>query len=379
MKIIHISPSYKPAHIYGGTTLSVALLCEAIARTGTAIEVLTTTANGKHELFREPEKKQMIDGVPVRYFGRITKDHSHLSPKLLRQLNQTLSKSSNIVLHIHAWWNLTSVLSCLIAKYNGIPVILSPRGMLSNYSSANKNKLIKFILHHTLGKNLIRYSHLHATTEKERLDILKITSHSKITVIANLIPPALATSAIEPNENIFNLLFLSRIEKKKGLEILFRALSYLNCPWKLTIAGTGRPSYIKNLRKLSDQLKTSSSICWKGEVSGAAKYNLMAKSDLLVLFSHNENFANVVTESLSTGTPVAISDQVGLAPFIKQHDLGWISELEPFAIAGTLKQAFHDLEKRKRIRKTAPELIKKYFAEAKLVREYLQLYQQARK
>src|SRR6266496_3119649 len=80
MKILFIIPSYKPAYIYGGTTVVVSLLAESLASHGHQVTVYTTTANGKNELEVETGKEIIIDGVKVFYFKRITKDHSHISP-----------------------------------------------------------------------------------------------------------------------------------------------------------------------------------------------------------------------------------------------------------------------------------------------------------
>jgi glycosyltransferase involved in cell wall biosynthesis len=101
---------------------------------------------------------------------------------------------------------------------------------------------------------------------------------------------------------------------------------------------------------------------------------VIAKNDLLVLFSYNENFANVIAESLTMGTPVAISKEVGLAPFILKHDLGWVSELNPESIAATLNQAFKDTAKRKKINQVAPALIRAHFSSKGIIEQYLNLY-----
>jgi len=186
-KILQISAAYKPAYIYGGPTMSVAKLCEALVNADTELEVLTTTANGKTELDVKPNQPQQVDGVTVTYFRRITKDHTHFSPALLRELRKKIQENRHTVLHIHAWWNLVSIFSCQIAKWSKIPVVLSPRGMLTSYTLANRNGGFKSIIHRFMGKKLLRYCHIHATSEKEKQDILKIVKPKNITVIPNLV------------------------------------------------------------------------------------------------------------------------------------------------------------------------------------------------
>ena len=93
MKVLHIIAAYKPAVIYGGPTMSVAMLCEKLSKAGVGIEVFTTTANGAHELPVATNKSVIVDGVSVTYFKRITKDHTHFFPIVIKRC---LEKSSGI-------------------------------------------------------------------------------------------------------------------------------------------------------------------------------------------------------------------------------------------------------------------------------------------
>lgn len=379
MKILHISPSYKPAQVYGGPTASISLLCEAITGSGFLLEVITTTANGKNELTIKPSEIHCIDGVSVRYFRRYTKDHTHFAPGLLKYLfRQIIRNQKDLIIHIHSWWNFTALLSCMIANYKNIPVILSPRGMLTQYSMTNRHSILKYILHQLIGKRLINYCHMHATSEKEYQDILKIDQNASVTIIPNLLSHNFTPPVPKADDHIFNLLFLSRIEEKKGLELIFEALANVRFQWKLIIAGTGTDSYIQKLKGICEKKRIENSIEWAGLINGANKYNILAQSDLLVLFSYNENFANAVGESLSVGTPVAISNHVGLASFVEKHDLGWITDNSPENIINTLNVAHQDKNKRDRIRKTAPALVSKYFAKQHILDQYINLYRQFR-
>lgn len=387
LKIIHITASYKPAYIYGGPIQSVAKLCEAIAAeaqpNGIDLEVFTTTANGKTELQVDTKKPMPVDGVCVTYFKRLTKDHSHFSPQLLLKLRKVILAERNnqkIVIHIHAWWNLVSVLSCFIAKWYAVPVVLSPRGMLTSYSQNNRNSFFKRLIHNTVGEQLLKYCHIHATSKQEVQDIELIFKPKSINVIHNLVqilerPINDDCLATIPEPRPFRLIFLSRLEEKKGLELLFEALANLSIAWSLTIGGSGEEQYVKSLKKKAIQLKLDDRIKWIGQVSNQDKFSKMAGHDLLLLTSYNENFANVVIESLSVGTPVLISDQVGISEYVRENDLGWITSLNPEEIVKLLSSAAEDHEKRNLIRKEAPTLIKKDFNDTNLVQKYLTLYQ----
>ena len=393
MKIIHISASYKPAYIYGGPIQSVAKLCEALVSLGvrgkglaTDVHVLTTTANGTTELDVTIGKPVLVYGVKVSYFKRWTKDHSHFSPGLLLNLRKWILhciQDDKPVIHIHAWWNLVSVLSCMVAKWYKMPVVLSPRGMLTAYTQHNRHSFSKKLIHLLIGKKLLQYCHIHATSEQEKQDVLKIVTPKGITIIPNLVNcqlPVFSSLLAVPHERLmidhspFQLIFLSRIEEKKGLELLFDTLSLLDIDWQLTIAGSGKKEYVSGLRAKTQSLKLDDRINWIGQVSDQDKYGLMAKHDLLVLTSFNENFANVVIESLSVGTPVLVSDQVGLSDYVKERQLGWTCKLDVNDVKEMLLNAFYDQEARKKIRQSAPEIIRKDFDDQLLANRYLEMY-----
>ncbi len=386
IKLLQITAAYKPAYIYGGPTMSVGKLCEAIAvTTDVKIEVFTTTANGQSELPVLVNQPIFVDGVKVTYFERITKDHTHFSPALLLALRRKIKAHGANIVHIHAWWNLVSIFSCSIAKWYNIPVILSPRGMLTNYTANNRNVGFKSIIHTAIGKRLLKYCHIHVTSEKEKEDVLSIIQPKSITVIPNLVSfPAYDQEIIhhqqkENKEEPFKLIFLSRVEEKKGLELLFEAVAGLPFNWQLTIAGTGEEAYVSSLKNKVTNLKLTKMINWVGQVNNDDKFKLMANHHLLVLTSYNENFANVVIESLSVGTPVLLSDQVGLATYIKEKELGWVTNLTIKNIKETITTSYQDESKRKRIRESAPQLIENDFESSNLIQKYVTLYQQVKK
>ena len=376
MTVIQISPAYKPAYIYGGPTLSVALLCEALDSCGIALQVFTTTANGLQEL-EVPKGPVKVDGVSVFYFRRTLGGQIHLSVELLIKLLLATEKTD--IFHVHSWWNATAILGALIGKLRGNKVIISPRGMLTSYSFNNRHFNLKKVFHRILGSWILSSCSFHVTSEKEKCNVLSLIKCAEITIIPNLValikPTKHSFRRFVANKPSFRLLFFSRIEQKKGIELMFDALQELKLTWTLTIAGAGKLEYIKSLKALSYKLNIQENINWVGFVQSENKQKIMEQHDLLVLFSYNENFANVVTESLSTGLPVAISEEVGLSDFIIEHNLGWVCKLDKLSIVNHLNNAAFDVKKRQRIHLTAPILVSKHFSTEVILKQYLELYE----
>lgn len=353
--------------------MSVSSLSEQLVKTSHDVLVLTTAANGKEELSVEVNSPQVIDGVNVIYFDRVTKDHTHFSPKLLSAL---IKKAATFnVIHIHAWWNLVSVLSCIIALAKGVKVVVSPRGTLSNYSFTHKSGFLKSVFHQIIGRNLLRRCVIHATSDSEEQELTALIKPKQIFNIPNFIHlPPIEQSKNSGGERI-KLLFLSRIDEKKGLDILINALALVNIPWSLSIAGDGDIRYMESLKEIAIAKKIDQHISWLG-FRHTDKFEIYRQHDLFVLPSHNENFGNVVIESLSVGTPVLLSKHVGLADYVSKENLGWVFDLNEVSLKDTIQLATNEKTKRDIIQKDAPILIRSHFSDRVLIRRYEGMYQQ---
>lgn len=324
LHVLHITPSYKPAWIYGGPIMSVSELCQWESHAGQNVTVYTTTANGNDELPVQIGIPIDVEGVSIFYFNRWTKDHTHFSPALFLKLWTNANNFDCI--HIHSWWNLLTLFSVFILVLQRKKYILSPRGMLSPYTLGN-SKLKRLFLKFP-GKILLKDAVFHATSRQEASELKTLFPKNQITSLPNFVKiPAPVSKSDPPTEKKnFNLLFLSRIDPKKGIERTFQILSTLSREWSLTLAGTGNPDYISSLKKYAATLGIENKVSWIGQVTGNDKFELFANHDLLILLSENENFANVVAESVAMGTPVLISPQVGLSDWISENKTGWVCE-----------------------------------------------------
>lgn len=371
MKILQICAAYKPAYIYGGPTMSVSMLSEQLIKAGLHTEVYTTTANGKEELPVDINIPVNVDGVTVTYFKRITKDHSHFSPVLLKNLWKNV-RGFNVV-HIHAWWNLVSIFSCLIAIMRNVPVIVSPRGTLSPYSFQNKNINVKWFIHRFLGQSLLKRCHIHVTSKREADTINSLIKPKDLIELPNFVKLAAQPFAHTPVDGCFRLLFLSRIEEKKGLDILIDALPFTTFPYSLTIAGEGDVNYINGLKAKAIKNGVENNIIWVGFQSDN-KFPLLANHDLLILPSHDENFGNVIIESLSQGTPILLSPYVGLADYVIGNHFGWQCTLNAESIGNMLNFIQSRQDELSTIRATSPKKIKADFDEINLAKQYKNMY-----
>jgi glycosyltransferase involved in cell wall biosynthesis len=134
-------------------------------------------------------------------------------------------------------------------------------------------------------------------------------------------PPPLTSDMLDSYRSKFPeladsryILFLSRIDIKKGVDILITAYLHLKnngiqLP-KLVIAGPGLDSsYGKQMINLAE---SDEDIIFPGMLSGEIKWASIYCSEAFILPSHQENFGISVVEALACGKPVLISDQVNI-------------------------------------------------------------------
>ena len=247
--------------MYGGPIESVARLCEGLVNEGQNVHVYTTTANGISELPVKPNETILVDGVPVTYFTRITKDNSHISPRLWRHLYAT-SRNYDIV-HIHSWWNPLVIIAAMICQARKVKVIISPRGMLSDYIIHSTNRGLKKFIHVVYGRKALVKSTFHATSLIEYEECMNLIPGWNGFAIPNVV--ALPTLPLQKTKNDqFTLLFLSRIHPKKGIEFLLEALSKMQNNMILKIAGQGDEAYINKLKGKAKSLNVENKVQWIG-------------------------------------------------------------------------------------------------------------------
>jgi len=375
MKVLFIVPYYKPAYAYGGPIVVISMLAERLVLLGHEVTVYTTATNGKTELDVEKGKEVLVDGVKVIYFNKNTGDNTYICVDLWRHLNITATDFDTI--HIHTWWNFLVLGAALICRRKGIKPIISPHGMLSDYIIYNRNVLAKKFVHRFLGKGLLKDSWLHVSTGLEWEESKKIIETWEGRVIPNLVKLTDRTFT-KPENDVFTIGFLSRVDPKKGLDVLIKALSKVNFTYQLVIAGSGEPHYINTLQNLANRYGNGKNITWVGWKGGETKFDFLSKLDLMALTSHSENFAIVIIESLSVGTPVFISDQVGLFKYIIDKDFGWVTEMKVETVTDNLNKLYQQKDKIKKINIKAPLTIKQEYEENSLANRYIQLYEFAK-
>ncbi|HEX8612567.1 MAG TPA: glycosyltransferase family 4 protein [Telluria sp.] len=112
-----------------------------------------------------------------------------------------------------------------------------------------------------------------------------------------------------------DVLFLGRIEDKKGVFDLIRAFGVVHAARpdvRLVLAGEGD---IAQARALADELGLGASVVLPGWVDGAARAALMDEAAVFALPSHTEQMPMSILEAMACGIPV-VATSIGAIPLM---------------------------------------------------------------
>jgi glycosyltransferase involved in cell wall biosynthesis len=132
------------------------------------------------------------------------------------------------------------------------------------------------------------------------------------------------------------LLFMSRLHRKKGLDLLINAFAHVagsDPRLHLVVAGPDQEGLRDGLEARARTSGVAGRITWTGMLTGDARWGAYHAAEAFILPSHSENFGMVVAEALSRGLPVLISDKVNIWREIEEDRAGFVA---PDTVAGTV-------------------------------------------
>jgi glycosyltransferase involved in cell wall biosynthesis len=121
------------------------------------------------------------------------------------------------------------------------------------------------------------------------------------------------------------LLFLGRIHRKKGCDMLIDAFVKVaddDPELHLVMAGPDQQQWAAKLQQTVVKAGMTDRVHWPGMITGDAKWGAFFGAEAFILPSHQENFGIAVAEALGCGTPVLLADKVNIAEEIAAEGAG---------------------------------------------------------
>jgi glycosyltransferase involved in cell wall biosynthesis len=392
MKILHIG---SPLTTFTGDMGLIFKSSKGLKNLGHKVTIVTTDAdsffydkeksqiyaNTRKQLEKARDKEIIFDGVPlhalhctIHRFGFFCPDAKKFARKIIPNYD---------VIHVCTWYSHICMVFAQVAYEKKVPLIISSWGTLLPATRKLKASQ-KWIADQLYTKKSLKHATGYQSVgESENKEFLKLGIPSEsIYRLDN--PIELEKFEMEKNEEILKryniedkkfLLFLGRINGKKGIEILLEAFKEIIKKQKLllVLAGSGNKEYEETMKKLVKTLRLENDVIFTGLVTENEKLELLESASLFVLTSHSDVHPIAVQDALTMSLPVIITEACDY-PEVKEYDAGLIVKEDVGQITNAILSIIDDDKKLKKMAKNARKLVLEKFELKIQIKKYEAMY-----
>jgi glycosyltransferase involved in cell wall biosynthesis len=327
MRVLHVIPTYIPAWRYGGPIRSVHGLCRGLVRLGVDVHVFATNVDGDGTTDVPLDRPVARDGVQVWYFPAGSPRRLYRSPAMKAALATRCGEFD--LVHTHSMFLWPTAAAVRAARSADVPYVVAPRGMMVRELVERRRAWLKRLWIRLIDRPALERAagiHVTSTTERDELERFGFDTVTPVVIPNGVdLPKGPVRRA---SQGVPRILFLGRINWKKGLDRLIPAMRHLPLA-RLIVAGNDEEDYTPGLRRTAAELGLGARVEFTGPVPEDAKWDLLRDATLLVLPSYSENFGIVALEAMAVGCPVAVTPEVGLAETVAETESGIVVDGDP--------------------------------------------------
>lgn len=367
MKILLVIPYLASA--YGGTTQVVKALANHLGQLGITVDIITTNAADGDTASVPTDYWIEEKTYRVRYFPTWHRGDLIFSPSLLQWLLQQVHQYD--LVHTHTLFSPLMALTHGICCLRQRPYVMTPHGMLDAWALAYKAWKKKLYYRYIEKPFLAHASAIQVLSTTEADNVIQL-EHSQ----AVLIPNGIHQHDFQtlPNADLFYqqfphlrskklILFLGRIDPKKGLDLLAPAFARVHGLYPsthLVLAGPDSINFTPTVRQylveaftqgnadVDDETRKlyrshtdaktqmTQSVTFTGMLSGPIKYAALKAASLYVSPSYSEGFSMSVLEGMASGLPCVITTGCNF-PEAVTHRAAHVVDTEVESITTALK------------------------------------------
>lgn len=375
-------PSMNP--VFGGPVTAIHVMASGLQQAGLNVDIATVHSCARSSITLE----ELKDGVRCRSFP-VQMNAYGVSFQMRHWLQAHVHEYD--LVHIHGVFSFTCLAAIRAAARAGVPCIVRPFGVLNRWGMERRRSWLKRLVFKWVEKPMLDgVQALHFTSIEESQDVARLGIKAPGTVI----PLGLDVAPYRqlPSRSMFEdrfpickgaktILFLSRIDAKKGLEVLLPAFKEVlaSCPAaKLVIAGDGDRSLMTGLKSKARELAVADSIVWTGFLAGEMRLAALAHALVFCLPSHSENFGMALLEAMAARLPCVATDQVALGAAAAKVGAVHITPVSPAPLAKAIIELLSDERLREELAAKAQDYAVKNHSMAVLAENLKKFYLQLR-
>lgn len=346
MNILHVVPSFAPCFSHGGVVNASYQIAKKQVEAGHNVSVYTTD-NCSERLKFENNYNVDVDGIKVFYFKNVSNGIKNkltidTPVSLISYLKKTIDKFD--IIHIHEHRHSLAIATHRYAQKNNIPYVLQAHGSVLPFFQKEK---LKEIFDKFWGFDILHdASRVFALTEVEKEQYLKMgVREDKIEIVPlginldeyqTLPSKGKFKSKYNLNDTDKLILFLGRIHKIKGLDLLIKSFNRVsNDNVKLAIVG-GDYGFRENLDKLIGEYGLTDKVIFPGVLTGDAKIEALVDCDMFVMPSRYESFTTSGLEAMACGKPLVLTENNHIQTWVKDN-VGLVCEFNEKDLSECIK------------------------------------------
>ena len=350
MNILIVTLAYEPAIAFGGPVKIVQNNARELARRGHRVTVYCTNRLDQQRKMAPRTVERDDQGVRVVYHNTwfMPRWRGNFGPSFSPGMTTALLREGLDfdLLHINEARAFTTVAAGLSAQAASVPYIIQAHG---SFVYGLRHQRLKQMYDFVVGRRIAyKAARVIASTPGEIPECEAIgIPREKIVVISNGID--LASWQVDREKgpefrsrwgipaDALLILFLSRIDKKKGPDLLVEALAQLKARDVYCVLAGPDDGYLGYTQRLVMAHGLSERVVLTGLLRGDEVLAAYAAADVFALPSRFDTFPMAIVEALASGVPILTTDTCQVAGLIKNRS-GVVVSANAVAIADGLQQ-----------------------------------------
>jgi glycosyltransferase involved in cell wall biosynthesis len=358
-------------------------LANSLGSLGLEVDIVTTNLNGPSILDVPLFTWVKESGYRIQYFPALSYKDYKISFSLAFWLYKNINNYD--IINTHAIFSLANFPCYLFCFLNQKINIIHPHGMLDgwalNYKSWKKKPYYTLIEKPALkSAKAIRVLTL---TEAQNVKSLAIETPTYLIpngldsqTFINQVNSAIFYEKFPQTRDKHLVLFLGRIDPKKGLDLLSSAFAKVNQQFPnthLVIAGPDNVGYLPTVKNHFRDLGCLDAVTFTGMLTGEMKYSALSAASIYIAPSYSEGFSMSILEGMASGLPCIFTTACNF-PEAQEAQVAKVVEVNQEEITEALLWCLSNEEEAKEMGQKARQFILENYTWNKITIKLIEVY-----